>query len=834
MQVLKFGGTSVANAENINKVTVIVHQLIAQQTIPGQLRQETPAPVETSGAAKCIVVLSAFGGITDILIAAGKAAAGGEESYKDKLVAVEQRHLEAVKTLLPVDKQSGVLSLVKTMCNELEDICNGVYLLGELSARTLDRVVSYGELISSRIVAAKLTALGISNEWKDSRELIQTNSAFGFAAVDFPATNNKVKAYLQTVKSEVIVVPGFIASDSHGATTTLGRGGSDYTAAILAAAADAEKVEIWTDVSGMMTADPRIVLNAKVISEISYQEAMELSHFGAKVIYPPTIQPVMAKSIPVWIKNTFAPSDMGTLIETSASTNGKNIRGISSVNNVALLSLEGSGMVGIPGFSKRLFEALANEQINVILITQSSSEHSICVAIDEVNAVKAKLAVDKAFSFEIDTRKVEPLVLELGLSIVALVGDNMKSHPGISGKMFSAMGRNGVNVRAIAQGSSERNISAVIAAADVKKTINVLHEDFFETTYKQLNLFIAGVGNVGSRLIAQLKQQQAYLQQHLRLQVRVIGLANSRKMVFNDEGIPLGAWKEALDNGQPMELDNFINNIHSKNLRNSVFADVTANDVLATKYDQLLQKSISVVACNKVACSSSYEYYSKLKDLASDFNAHFLFETNVGAGLPVIGTLNDLLRSGDTVNRIEAVLSGTLNFVFNHYNGERSFAEVVKQAQDEGYTEPDPRLDLSGTDVMRKIMILAREAGERLEMTDIANNSFMPESCMQGDVGNFYKEMARNEEHFKALYKEAATAGKKLKFVASYKDGKAAVGLQHIDPQHDLYHLYGKDNVVLFYTNRYVEQPLVVKGAGAGAEVTASGVFADIIRAART
>ena len=818
MQVLKFGGTSVANAENINKVTSIVQQLLSQP----------------QAGISCIIVLSAFGGITDVLIGAGKAAAKGDEAYKERLAEVEQRHLEAVKLLLPVDRQSGVLSLVKTMCNELEDICNGVFLLGELSPRTLDRVVSYGELISSKIVSARLAAAGISNEWKDSRELIRTDSAFGFAAVDFSETNAKIAAFIKETMVPVIVVPGFIASDGNGATTTLGRGGSDYTAAIFAAAADAKKLEIWTDVSGMMTADPRIVLNARVINQISYQEAMELSHFGAKVIYPPTIQPVMAKSIPVWIKNTFAPADMGTLIETSTAAVGKNIRGISSVNNVALLSLEGSGMVGIPGFSKRLFEALANEQINVILITQSSSEHSICVAIDEVNAQKAKKAVDKAFSFEIETRKVEPLVLELGLAIVALVGDNMKSHPGISGKMFSAMGRNGVNVRAIAQGSSERNISAVIASADVKKTINVLHEDFFETTYKQLNLFIAGVGNVGSRLLAQLQQQQAYLQQHLRLQVRVIGIANSRKMLFNDEGIQLGTWKEALENGQPMQLDNFINIIHSKNLRNSVFADVTANDVLATKYDQLLQRSISVVACNKVACSSSFEYYQKLKELASDFNAHFLFETNVGAGLPVIGTLNDLLRSGDKVNRIEAVLSGTLNFVFNNYNGERSFAEVVKQAQDEGYTEPDPRLDLSGMDVMRKIMILAREAGERLEMTDIANNSFMPPSCMQGDVPGFYKEMAKEEAHFKALYKEAAAAGKKLKFVAKYQHGKASVGLEHIDPQHDLYHLYGKDNVVLFYTNRYVEQPLVVKGAGAGAEVTASGVFADIIRAART
>ncbi|RYY25155.1 MAG: bifunctional aspartate kinase/homoserine dehydrogenase I [Chitinophagaceae bacterium] len=818
MQVLKFGGSSVANAENINKVANIVQQHVQQQNT-------TPV---------CFLVLSALGGVTDILISAGKAAALGQENYKDRLTEIEQRHLEAVKTLLPVDKQSAVLSFVKTMSNELEDICNGVFLLGELSARTLDRVVSYGELISSRIVAAKLSALGVSNEWKDSRTLIQTDSAFGFAVPDLQVTQQQVQSYVATVKSAVIVVPGFIASDVQGATTTLGRGGSDYTAAILAASVNAGKVEIWTDVSGMMTADPRIVLNAKVINQISYQEAMELSHFGAKVIYPPTIQPVMSKNIPVWIRNTFAPADPGTLIERVTAANGKNIRGISSVNNVALLSLEGSGMVGIPGFSKRLFEALANERINVILITQSSSEHSICVAIDEVNASKAKNAVDRAFSFEIETGKVEPLVVEKGMSIIALVGDNMKSHPGISGKMFSAMGRNGVNVRAIAQGSSERNISAVIAAGDVKKTINVLHEDFFETTYKQLNLFIAGVGNVGSRLIAQLQQQQIYLQQHLRLQVRVIGLANSRKMVFNDEGISLDSWKEALEKGQPMNQNEFISIIHSKNLRNSVFADVTANETLASKYDQLLQKSISVVACNKVACSSSYSYYKRLKELAGDFNAQFLFETNVGAGLPVIGTLNDLLRSGDMVNRIEAVLSGTLNFVFNHYNGERSFAEVVRQAQDEGYTEPDPRLDLSGMDVMRKIMILAREAGEHLEMTDIANNTFMPASCMEGDVDHFYQQMEKEEAHFKALFNEASVAGKKLKFVAKYENGKAAVGLQHIGPEQDLYHLYGKDNVVLFFTNRYVEQPLVIKGAGAGAEVTASGVFADIIRAARS
>jgi len=490
-------------------------------------------------------------------------------------------------------------------------------------------------------------------------------------------------------------------------------------------------------------------------------------------------------------------------------------------------------MIGIPGFSKRLFEALAQEKINVILITQGSSEHSICVGIDQKNATLAKNAIDRTFSDEIETGKVEPLAIESDLAIIALVGDNMKNHPGISGKLFGALGRNGVNVRAIAQGSSERNISAVIARNDVKKAINVLHEEFFETTYKLLNLFVIGVGNVGGKLLAQIKQQQAYLQEHLRLRIKVVGIANSKKMLFVDAGIDLSNWKEQLQQGETMNIAQFIEIIESKNLRNAVFADVTANADVALSYDALLQKSVSIVACNKIACSSPFHYYKKLKNLAKEYNAQFLFETNVGAGLPVIGTLNDLLRSGDQVNRIEAVLSGTLNYVFNHYDASKPFAEVVQDAQNEGYTEPDPRLDLSGTDVMRKIMILAREAGEQLEMEDITNASFMPPSCMQGSVADFYTEMGLHEAHFKALYNEASQAGNKLKFVATYSNGKASVGLQQIPPQHDLYHLYGKDNVVLFYTNRYVEQPLVVKGAGAGAEVTASGVFADIIRAGR-
>lgn len=813
MQVLKFGGTSVANAENIRKVIAIVQ--------------------EKAGEDRTVVVVSALGGITDLLLGAAALAAQGDEAYKEKLSIVEQRHLDAVKQLIPVSRQSHLLSLVKKACNEMEDICNGVFLLRELTARSKDRIASYGEWLSSQIIAAVFTAAGLEAVWKDARELIITNSSFTAAAVNQVATDNNISHYFSTAGASLFILPGFIAADENGVTTTLGRGGSDYTAAIIASALHAKVLEIWTDVSGMMTADPRLTSNAKIIPNISYQEAMELSHFGAKVIYPPTIQPVMGKGIPVWIKNTFAPGDAGTLIESVSSSAGSIVRGISSINHIALISLEGSGMIGIPGFSRRLFEALSHEKINVILITQSSSEHSICVGIDAAAAATAKQAVDAAFANEIALQKVEPLKVESDLSIVALVGENMKNHTGISGRMFSAMGRNGVNIRAIAQGSSEKNISAVISTADVRKAINVLHEEFFETTYKQINLFITGTGNVGARLMAQLQQQLDFLQHQLRLQLIVAGISNSRKMLINEDGIDPGQWKEELDNGVSAGLQHFIDEIISRNLRNSVFVDITASDAVAAVYKQLLKKSISVVACNKIAASSAYSNYKELKDLAREYNAHFLFETNVGAGLPIIATLKDLVHSGDRVHKIQAVLSGTLNFVFNNYDGSRPFAEVVKQAQEEGYTEPDPRLDLGGTDVMRKIIILAREAGETIEMDGIINNSFMPARCMEGTVEDFYNEMKKQESHFRDLLNKANEAGCKLKFVASFENGKATVGLQHIAPGHDLYHLYGKDNVVLFYTDRYKDQPLVVKGAGAGAEVTASGVFADIIRASK-
>ncbi|HLM02659.1 MAG TPA: bifunctional aspartate kinase/homoserine dehydrogenase I, partial [Pyrinomonadaceae bacterium] len=630
--------------------------------------------------------------------------------------------------------------------------------------------------------------------------------------------------------------PGFIAADANGATTTLGRGGSDYTASILAAALDADVLEIWTDVSGMMTADPRIVRNIRRISRVTYREAMELSHFGAKVIYPPTIQPVMTKAIPVRIKNTFAPDDFGTLIEAEASGEKDIIRGISSIDRISVLNLEGSGMVGIPGFSKRLFDALSRAQINVILITQSSSEHSICVAIEESCGRLAKQIVDREFEYEIAVGKIEPLRVENGFSILALVGDNMKNHPGISGKMFAALGAQGVNIHAIAQGSSERNISAIISSNDVRKAVNTLHEEFFSDGKKQINLFIVGTGTVGSRLLDQLKQQQEYLAEKMRLNVRVVGLANSRRMIFDEEGIDLSNGHErlnALDSIHENLIADFTDLIIEKNLRNSIFVDVTASAEVVETYPKLLAKSVSIIACNKIACSSEFAKYQNLKDSAREFNTAFLFETNVGAGLPVINTLNDLMRSGDKINRIEAVLSGTLNFVFNNYDGSRSFSAVVRQAQAEGYTEPDPRLDLSGTDVARKILILAREAGFRLEMADIENKSFLPESCFVGGVEDFYAEMEKHESRFRKLLEDARSRDLSLKYIASFDGGKASVGLQSIDETHNFANLSGKDNAVLFYTNRYAEQPLVVKGAGAGADVTAAGVFADIIRAAK-
>ena len=815
MQVLKFGGTSVASAENIRKVMAIVTKALP--------------------AGPAIVVVSALGGTTDALIKVGRDAADGDEHFRATLRHLEERHLTVAEQLLPTtEAQLEIQPWLTAQFAELARLADGIFALGELSDRTLDRLMSYGELLSSQLITKAFQAQGLPAFFGDSRLVIRTDSRYGAARVDMAATTRNLRAYEAQTQESLCIAPGFIAADAEGNTTTLGRGGSDYTAAILAAAAGAEKLEIWTDVSGMLTADPRLVRPARPIPRISYEEAMELSHFGAKVLYAPTVQPVRQAGIPLWIKNTFAPDDYGTLVEVAPPPSPGVVRGLSSISSLALLNLEGGGMVGVPGFAARLFAALARARLNVVLITQSSSEHSICVGVSERDVAAAQLVVDEEFAGEITAGRLDPLRPETELAIVALVGDNMRNHPGISGRLFSALGHNGVNIRAIAQGASERNISTVIRAADVRKAINVLHEEFFEATYKQVNLFILGPGNVGGKLLGQVAQQQAYLRDKLGLDLRVVAIANSRHCLVSDEGgLDLATWPAALDEAPRLSLDEFTDLIIAKNLRNSIFVDVTANPAAAGQYAPLLARSVAVVACNKVAASSTYASYRHLKQLARDFNTKYLFETNVGAALPVIGTLGDLTRSGDVVRRMQAVLSGTLNFVFNNYDGSRPFAEIVAQAQAEGYTEPDPRLDLNGSDVARKILILAREAGQALEMSDVANESFLPPSCLEGDVKAFYEQLAVHEPHFRALYDAAAAQGKRLKFVAQYADGQASVGLQQIAPGHDLYELRGKDNVVLFYTDRYPEQPLVVKGAGAGAEVTASGVFADIIRAAR-
>lgn len=814
MKVLKFGGTSVANAQNI----LLVENIIKKESLKDHV----------------VVIVSALHSVTDQLIKAAEYAAAKDETYLRITKGLEEKHIILVKELIPVLAQSSWLSFVKKHFNDIEDLYNGIFVLGEFTDKIKDKIASYGEFLSSSIIAARLQHQGLDCLWMNSADLIKTDSNFTHAKVDFDSSENNLKNYLNENQNRIIIGPGFIASDFKNDPTTLGRGGSDYTAAIIAGAVDAQELQIWTDVSGMMTADPRLVSNAKPISEISYHEAMELSHFGAKVLYPPSIQPVMVKNIDLFIKNTFVPDAEGTLIShhsKAAEQEKQQIAvGISNMSHIALLTLEGSGMVGIPGISAKLFQCLSQEKINVILITQGSSEHSITIAINEKDAFHAENAINSAFADDVRLKKVYPVKIETGLSIVALVGENMKCRSGVSAKMFSSLGNNGINIRVIAQGSSERNISIVISEKDSKKAVNVLHEEFFESEIKQIHIYICGIGNVGSKLIQQIYDQNTYLQENFSINLRIAGISNSRNMLFSDQGISYERYLNWNEQSEKASVQEFSGEIIARNLRNSVFVDVTASSDVPEIYESLLKKSINIVACNKIAASSDFKKYKTLKNTARNHNCNFYFETNVGAGLPVIGTINDLIKSGDRILSIQAVLSGTLNFVFNQYDGSRTFSEVVAQAQKEGYTEPDPRLDLSGTDVARKILILAREAGYPLQFEEIENISFLPEECMQGSVEDFYNQLTQYEDHFKSLLRNAQQQGKILKYTADFENGKAKVGLQHVASDSDLFHLYGKDNIVIFKTLRYSEQPLVVKGAGAGAEVTASGVFADIIR----
>ena len=819
MQVLKFGGSSVANATNMSLVVDIVTKAVDRD--------------------RTILVVSAISGCTDTLIKIGTLASQRDESYKELIYDLQQKHHDIIKALLPREKQEESLEVCDSLFDSLRSIAQGVYLLGELSPASLDAIQSFGELWSTKILATKLASIGIETKWIDSRNIIRTVAKGEKNIVDIQKTYYRVNEMVESnTMTQLFVLPGFIASDKQGRTTTLGRGGSDYTASLYAVGCKARILEIWTDVPGMMTSNPKIVPTARTISNISYKAAQELSHFGAKVIYPPTIQPVVAEGIPIYIKNTFEPEAYGTLIEKHPPRSKDKLIGISNSDDIALLSLEGSGMVGIPGFSSRLFETLSQNDINIILITQASSVHTMCIAVSEKDAEKAREAADRCFAYEISLGKLNPLKVEKGFSIVCLVGDDVLNQTGATGRMLAALGRNSIPVRATAQGSSERNISVIISSHDAEAAIRTIHNEFFDKrSGKDINLFIAGFGTVGRALVDIISKNREKIAERTGRRLHICGLSNSRRFIIDKNGLELSTIKEQLDNGQSSADEAYFSQLGTLSLENSVFVDCTASADIAFKYMNLFKKGYSVVACNKITFSSPYKQYAALKQAAIEIGATLRYETTVGAALPILESISRSVHSGDEILRIEAVLSGTLNYIFSNYAGGEggTFAEIVRRAQDAGYTEPDPRLDLSGRDVLRKLIILSREAGVGIDEKDVDISPILGEEFFEGDVEAFYTKLAENEEMFAARYNEAASKGLRQRFVASLvKDEaspfgyKAKIGLESVSPEHPLFNLCGTDNAALIQTEFY-PSPLVVQGAGAGAYQTASGVLNDII-----
>jgi aspartokinase/homoserine dehydrogenase 1 len=803
MKILKFGGTSVGSHENVERIGKIV------------ANQNTDI----------IVIVSALSGITDLLLNTAKTASSNK-NFDAQLSTIRTRHTEMISALLPKEKEVKAESKLAKLFDELEKIIQGVSLIGELTPKTLDKIAGFGERMSSIIISEYLDARLI-----DSAKLIRTDNNLIRANVDFDFTYKAIKEDCKNFTG-VAVAPGFVSSSKDGSITTLGRGGSDYTAALFAAALEVEKLEIWTDVDGFMTADPRVISKAYTIPSLTYSEAMELSHFGAKVIYPPTILPVYKKGIPIQIKNTMSPEAEGTLINGGGgSLKDHPIKGISSISDITLFTAQGLGMIGVTGISKRLFGALADNNINVILISQASSENSISFAIDSHSSELAQEAVNCEFEKEISSGRINRVTIENDLSIVAIVGENMKHSAGIAGKLFHTIGKNGINIVAIAQGASEQNISWVVKQSDLRKTLNVVHESFFLSPFIELNIFLMGIGTVGKDLLGQIEKQQKKLKKEHRLKMKLVGVANSRKMVFDRDGIEIGKVGGLLKTSDlKSNLTGFKNSMVEMNMFNSVFVDCTANSDVAELYYDIMDNYISVVAANKVAASSEYSRYRELKEIAKQREVKFLFETNVGAGLPLISTINDLHRSGDKIIKIEAVLSGTLNFIFNTLSADIPLSKTVVMAKEAGFAEPDPRIDLSGIDVIRKLVILARESGYELEQSDVEIEPFIPQKYFDSSLEDFWTSIGEMDEVFEKQRQELEKENLKWRFVGTFENGKASVALKTVPPTHPFHDLEGSNNIVLLTSERYNEYPLQIKGYGAGAAVTAAGVFADLIK----